>query len=92
MIVARILRSAFAAALAAPFKTSLRAVSHALLACSLLSGCAAVKPFEREKLADPIMDPESPVSKQSLEQKYQTTREGSAGGGTGAGGGCGCAK
>ena len=92
MTLAARLRSAFPAALAAPFKTSLRAVPHALLACSLLAGCAAVKPFEREKLADPIMDPESPVSKQTLEQKFQSTREGSAGGGTGAGGGCGCAK
>lgn len=58
----------------------------------LLGGCAAVKPYEREKLADPIMDPESPVRKQKLERKFQSTREGSAGGGTGAGGGCGCAK
>ena len=58
----------------------------------LLGGCAVVKPYEREKLADPIMDPESPVRKQKLERKFQSTREGSAGGGTGAGGGCGCAK
>lgn len=57
-----------------------------------LGGCAAVKPFEREKLADPIMDPASPVDNQALEQKFYSTREGSAGGGNGVGGGCGCAK
>lgn len=61
-------------------------------AALLAAGCAAVKPYEREKLADPIMDPESPVSKQSLEEKFFSTREGSAGGGGGMGGGCGCAK
>ena len=76
MSVGRILRSAVPAALAA----------------LLLGGCAVVKPYEREKLADPIMDPESPVAKQTLERKFQSTREGSSGGGTGSGGGCGCAK
>jgi Domain of unknown function (DUF4266) len=58
----------------------------------LLAGCAAVKPYEREKLADPIMDPASHFGKQTLEQKFFSTREGSIGGGTGVGGGCGCAK
>ena len=57
-----------------------------------MAGCAAVKPFEREKLSDPIMDPGSHLSKQTLEQKFFSTREGSAGGGSGVGGGCGCAK
>lgn len=65
----------------------------ALLAgAALLGGCAAVKPYEREKLSDPVMDPVSPVSKQTLDQKFFSTREGSAGGGAGVGGGCGCAK
>ena len=65
-----------------------------ILACLALAaiGCAAVKPFEREKLSDPIMDPGSHLSKQTLEQKFFSTREGSAGGGSGVGGGCGCAK
>lgn len=57
-----------------------------------LSGCANVKPYEREKLADPIMNPGSALSKQTLEQKLFSTREGGIGGGTGVGGGCGCAK
>jgi len=56
------------------------------------AGCANVKPFEREKLADPIMDSGSHLAKQSLEQKFFSTREGSNGGNAGVGGGCGCAK
>lgn len=68
------------------------AAAALLGASSLLGGCAVVKPYEREKLSDPIMDPVSPVSKQTLDQKFFSTREGSAGGGTGVGGGCGCAK
>lgn len=67
-------------------------LAAALAAAGGASGCAAVKPFEREKLSDPIMDPGSHLSKQTLEQKFFSTREGSAGGGTGVGGGCGCAK
>jgi hypothetical protein len=58
----------------------------------LLTSCANVKPFEREKLADPIMDPGGQFSKQTLEQKFFSTREGSIGGPTGIGGGCGCSK
>ena len=61
-------------------------------AWALICGCSAVKPYEREKLSDPIMDPAGHLSKQTLEQKFFSTREGSMGGGTGLGGGCGCAK
>ncbi|MDB5103499.1 MAG: Lipoprotein [Fibrobacteres bacterium] len=63
------------------------------LALSLgLGGCAVVKPFEREVLADPIMDANAGFAKQTLMQKFYSTREGSNGGGTGLGGGCGCSK
>jgi hypothetical protein len=62
-----------------------------LVACSA-SGCAVVKSFEREHLADPIMEREDQFAKQTLEQKFFSTREGSIGGGSGIGGGCGCAK
>lgn len=67
----------------------------ALALCSLaaaLSGCARVKPYERQYLSDPIMDPASHLGKQSLEQKFFSTREGSISCGAGVGGGCGCAK
>lgn len=57
-----------------------------------LAGCAGVKPYEREMLADPIMSPNAGFAKQTLEQKFFSTREGSAGGNTGVGGGCGCSK
>jgi len=66
-----------------------------ILACGLLAvleGCAVVKGYEREKLADPIMERGNQFSKQSLEQKFFSTREGSIGGAVGIGGGCGCAK
>ena len=59
---------------------------------SICTGCAAVKPFEREKLSDPLIEPSSQMAKQSLDQKFFTSREGSIGGADGIGGGCGCAK
>ena len=55
-------------------------------------GCANVRAYEREKLADPIMERQNQFAKQTLEQKFFSTREGSIGGGGGIGGGCGCAK
>jgi hypothetical protein len=55
-------------------------------------GCANVRAYEREKLADPIMQRQNQFAKQTLEQKFFSTREGSIGGGGGIGGGCGCAK
>jgi hypothetical protein len=58
----------------------------------ILTGCATVKSFEREKLADPIMEAQDEFAKQSLEQKFFSSREGSIGGASGIGGGCGCAK
>jgi hypothetical protein len=73
-------------------------VSHLrffLLAVSLsvlATGCATVRPYEREYLTDPIMERQTRFGKQSLEQKFFSTREGSIGGATGIGGGCGCAK
>jgi hypothetical protein len=65
-----------------------------VVAAALLGagGCSVVKPYEREVLADPIMDPNTGFAKQTLREKFLSTREGSAGGGTGLGGGCGCSK
>jgi hypothetical protein len=57
-----------------------------------LPGCANVRAYEREKLADPIMERRDQFAKQTLEQKFFSTREGSIGGAIGIGGGCGCAK
>jgi uncharacterized protein DUF4266 len=60
----------------------------------LLAGCSSVqpwvKPYEREHLADPIMqiDP-NPVASVYLDHVFET-REGARGATGGVGGGCGC--
>jgi hypothetical protein len=75
-----------------------RAVSRSLLlvftgAGALLSGCAIepwVKPYERERLADPIMN----ISRDALAAKHfehiHDVREGARGATGVQGGGCGC--
>ncbi|WP_280156119.1 DUF4266 domain-containing protein [Piscinibacter sp. XHJ-5] len=65
-----------------------------LIGCMLLGGCARlqpwVKPYEREKLADPIMQ----FSRDSLVEKHRehvrVVREGARGATGVQGGGCGC--
>lgn len=67
-----------------------------LLAAGLaaLTGCSSiepwVKPYERERLADPIMqlDP-NPVSSSYMDHVFEV-REGARGATGGSGGGCGC--
>lgn len=66
----------------------------ALLACVLLlAGCGIepwVKPYERDRLADPIMALDAdPVSSSYMQHVYEA-REGARGGEGAAGGGCGC--
>jgi len=73
---------------------NLRALACALLLAALgLGGCSIqpwVKPYERERLADPIMQ----LSRESLSAKHnehvREVREGSRGGNGVQGGGCGC--
>jgi len=65
-----------------------------LLVIGALSGCSNiepwVKPYERDRLADPIMALDSdPVSSAYLQHVYEA-REGARGGEGAAGGGCGC--
>jgi Domain of unknown function (DUF4266) len=76
-------------------KTSL--ISRILLTTALLavlSACSPiepwVKPYERDRLADPIMalDPD-PVSTAYIHHVFEA-REGARGGEGSAGGGCGC--
>ena len=59
----------------------------------LLGGCSMqpwVKPYERAKLADPIMSfDRNPVSSSYIHHVYQA-REGARGAEGGAGSGCGC--
>ena len=67
-----------------------------LLAVSLMwmAGCSGiepwVKPYERDRLADPIMALDGgPVSSAYIQHVYEA-REGARGGEGAAGGGCGC--
>ncbi len=56
----------------------------------LFSGCVAVKPYERENLADRIMDFDAIAAESGMERHFLETREGSSGGHGGSGGGCAC--
>jgi hypothetical protein len=57
---------------------------------SLLSGCASVKPWEKEHLADKIMQFDADKEELAWELHAFPSREGAAGGYGGPGGGCGC--
>lgn len=65
------------------------------LALLLLCGCGTsiepwVKPYERDRLADPIMALDGdPVSTSYIQHVYEA-REGARGGEGATGGGCGC--
>jgi len=63
----------------------------ALLVLALVaSGCTTVKPWQREALADPIMQPDrNPIAVAQLDHVY-FSREAASGGTTVGGGGCGC--
>ncbi len=56
----------------------------------LFSGCAAVKPYEREYLAQRIMDFDKEKIEEAKERHWLETLEGSTGGMGGSGGGCAC--
>ena len=67
-------------------------VAIALLATTLAAGCGryAVRPDEKEYLADRIMQPEFDGHEAATDQHVLSNREGSVGGSGAAGGGCGC--
>lgn len=75
----------------------IRAISRFLLVLAILAGAAGcsnfepwVKPYERDRLADPIMALDTdPVSSAYIMHVYEA-REGARGGEGAAGGGCGC--
>ena len=78
-------------------KTTLSKAGLILVVALLLSGLAGcsgvepwVKPYERDRLADPIMALDAdPVSSAYIQHVYEA-REGARGGEGAAGGGCGC--
>ena len=55
----------------------------------LISGCASVKPLEKEYLADKIMQFDADKEELTWELHAFPSREGAAGGYGGPGGGCG---
>lgn len=67
-----------------------------LVTCSLAgaAGCSNfepwVKPYERDRLADPIMALDTDPVSSAYEQHVYEAREGARGGEGAAGGGCGC--
>ncbi|MBI5327604.1 MAG: DUF4266 domain-containing protein [Deltaproteobacteria bacterium] len=61
-----------------------------ILVIMFLSGCAAVKPWEREYLADPTMQFDSNKEEKAVREHFLGTREGSIGSFGVSGGGCGC--
>jgi hypothetical protein len=73
----------------------MRRALFGLIATGLLcSGCGSiepwVKPYERERLSDPIMALDAdPVSSSYLDHVFEV-REGARGATGGSGGGCGC--
>ena len=72
-----------------------RAISWLLLpfafcAVAAVSGCAPVKPYERELLAKPIMTFQPDPYEDVLDLHMLEAREGAVGGYGSAGGGCGC--
>jgi hypothetical protein len=65
----------------------------AIAAVLLLDACSIqpwVKPYERDRLADPIMAWDRDVISSGYVDHIQESREGSRGGTGAAGGGCGC--
>ncbi len=63
----------------------------ALLTCAtLLSGCAGVKPWERDLLAKPQMALDSDPLQTAYDEHIYFSKEASSGGRGFGGGGCGC--
>ena len=69
-----------------------RAAKLSLVAALLLSatGCAVVKPWQRETLADAIMQPDRDPMGSGLIDHVYFSREAASGGRSVGGGGCGC--
>jgi hypothetical protein len=74
--------------------SALRATLPALIAAAALAGCAApepwVKPYERERLADPVMKLQRDALAAKHLEHVREVREGARGATGVQGGGCGC--
>jgi hypothetical protein len=71
-----------------------RSIALILTISALCSGCSTiepwVKPYEREKLADPIMQWQGDLLASKNSQHVRDIREGARGANGVQGGGCGC--
>lgn len=56
----------------------------------VLVGCAHVKPYERETLSRPSMDPLTESGETRFQAHLRESREGATASSGAAGGGCGC--
>lgn len=65
-------------------------VAFALAVAAATTGCAPVKPYQREYLSLRPMRPTSEASEDRFRSHWGSSREGSEGGFGAAGGGCGC--
>jgi len=54
------------------------------------SACVTVKPYERQILAQPEMDPATDALEEVFHSHIESAREGGFGGHGASGGGCGC--
>jgi len=70
----------------------MRRLALLMLLAATVGGCGryAVRPDEKEYLADRIMQPDFDPQELSSDQHVLTNREGSTGGFGAGGGGCGC--
>jgi hypothetical protein len=67
-----------------------RALFPLSLGIVLFSGCARVQPWQRERLAEPIMIFDKDGIEKGIREHHLDYREGSAGGTGSQSGGCGC--
>ena len=77
----------------APMRIDARAFFAVVLALACIacaSGCATVRPYQRERLVDRIVSFEADAKADARKTKTWDAREGSTGGNGGAGGGCAC--
>jgi hypothetical protein len=65
-------------------------MNRVVVALVLLSGCAHVKPHEREALSRPSMDPATESGETRFQAHLRESREGATASAGAAGGGCGC--
>jgi hypothetical protein len=69
---------------------SIKSCVGSLALTLVLVGCAHVKPYERETLSRPSMDPTTESGETRFQAHLRESREGATASSGAAGGGCGC--